>query len=97
MTEKQRRGLFASIKMTHLCAIDRLRQAYLHKEVTLINTWPRKSRGRAALIEAIIIRDGIPLFLCMVLRSGSGTEFLNSEGWTRQYRPWDQFVVLADE
>jgi hypothetical protein len=90
MTEKQRSDVFeATVRL--------LEQAYLHKEVTLINTWPRKSRGRAALIEAIMIQDGVPLFLCMVLRSGSETEFLNSEGWTRQYRPWGEFVLNEPE
>lgn len=91
MNERQRESLFASIKTTHLFAIDRLQQAYLHKEVTLINTC-KKSRGRAALIKGIIIQDGVPLFLCMVLRSGSDIP-LNGAPWTRSYREWEEFVI----
>lgn len=91
MNEEQRASLFASIKTAHIRAIDRLQRSYLHKEVTLINTC-KKSRGRAALIKGIIIQDGVPLFLCMVLRSGSDIP-LNGAPWTRQYRPWGQFVI----
>jgi len=71
---------FDAIKQDHDRMIELLKKTYLHKEVTLINTYPKKSRGRAAYIEGIIIDRGEPLFLCMVLHSGSETEFLNSEG-----------------
>jgi hypothetical protein len=97
LAEGNRVSLFTAIKDYHDQYLAILKDNYLHREVTLLDVWPKSARGRAALIEGIIIQDGVPLFLCMVLRSGSETQFLNSEGWTRSYRPWDDFVVMPDD
>jgi hypothetical protein len=97
LTEAQRVAEFAGFKGDHDAMIDMLRRNYLNLEVTLINTWPKISRGRAAKITGVMISDGEPLFLCMVLRSGSETEYLNGPSWSRSYRPWDEFVINAGE
>lgn len=83
-------------KRRHDMLIDELKSHYMGKEVTLINTHPEISRGRAAKIDGIIITDGRPYFLCMVLRSGSETEFLNGPGWSRSYRPIDDFILMFE-
>jgi hypothetical protein len=96
MTEEQRAYLFHSIRSRHNLWIEQLNRAYLHKKVRLITAWPRQAHSRIARINGIIIQDGAPLFLCMVLRHNSD-DVLNSESWTRQYRPWGEFVLNEPE
>jgi hypothetical protein len=95
--ELETQQLARHIQDTTQSWLDQLRDVYLHKEVTLLNTNPRQSQGRAAHITDIMISNGVPLFLCMVLRSGSETEYLNSETWTRAYRPASNFLLMEDE
>lgn len=100
MNEARRQELFEQLRTVCESARDELRAAFMGKEVTLIGTWPKVSRGRAALIDGVIFDHvtGEPLFLCMVLRSGAKEgerDFLNSAGWTRSYRPWKEFLVMG--
>lgn len=88
---------FDAFKAQHDAFLKTLKDEYMHREVTLIDIWPRIARGRAARIEGIILDHGEPLFLCMVLRSGSETEFLNGPGWSRSYRLWSEFVFNDEE
>jgi len=100
MTNNDREALFAKMKACHDDVVARLREDYMGKEVTLTVQWPKEARGRAALIDGIIVDDGIPLFLCAVTRSGTEPEerdFLNSANWTRSYRPWSDFIVLDEQ
>lgn len=100
MTNNDREALFAKMKACHDDVVARLREEYMGKEVTLVLGWPKDAKGRAALIDGIIIDDGVPLFLCMVTRSGTeptDRDFLNSHSWTRSYRPWEQFIVLDEQ
>lgn len=102
MDEARRQELFEEVRSVCESAREELKAAFMGKEVTLIGTWPKSSRGRAALIDGIIFDHvtGEPLFLCMVLRSGAKEgerDFLNSAGWTRSYRPWSQFLVMEDQ
>lgn len=88
---------FDAFKAQHDAFLKTLKDEYMHREVTLIDVWPRIARGRAARIEGIIIDRGEPLFLCMVLRSGSEMEFLNGPVWSRCYRSWSEFVFSDGE
>jgi hypothetical protein len=99
MYETRRKLLFEQLEDLHASTREQLTEAFMGKEVTLIGTWPKVSRGRAALIDGIIFDHvtGEPLFLCMVLRSGAKEgerDFLNSATWTRSYRPWKEFLVM---
>lgn len=85
---------FECVKHDHDKKLRYLKDEFLRKEVMLVDTHPSVSRGRAAIITDVQFIDGVPYFLCMVLRSGSETEFLNSESWTRQYRPYREFIVI---
>lgn len=101
MNEARRQELFEQLRTVCEGAREELKAAFMGKEVTLIGTIPKVSRGRAALIDGIIFDHvtGEPLFLCMVLRSGwkSGKpDFLNTSGWTRSYRRWGEFVITEE-
>lgn len=72
--------------------IEMARRTYLGAEVQVMSG---RYRGRAGIIDGVIVdRDGEMKFLVMVLRAGS-TEFLNSDGESRTYRPLGDFIVLA--
>jgi hypothetical protein len=99
MNEARRQELFDQLRTVCESAREELKKAFMGKEVTLIGTIPAISRGRAALIDGVILDHvtGEPLFLCMVLRSGAKEgerDFLNSAGWTRSYRRWSEFLVM---
>lgn len=90
-------SLVEMIKKTHDMNVAHFKRLFLGKEVTLLGTFPRISRGRSAVIDNVAIINGEVMFLCMVIRSGTEPEdrdFLNSAAWTRSYWKLDQFVVL---
>lgn len=101
MNEARRQELFEKLRTVCVDVREELKEAFMGKEVTLTGTIPKVSRGRAAVIDGIIFDHitGEPLFLCMVLRSGwkrGEPDFLNTSGWTRSYRRWDEFVIAEE-
>lgn len=85
------------IKATHDAQVAHFKRLFMGKEVTLLNTFPKVSRGRSAVIDGVAIIDGVVVFLCMVTRSGTDPadrDFINGPAWTRSYLPLTEFVVL---
>lgn len=74
-----------------------MREKYKGRIVTLDHvTYPAKAKGRKAVIHGVIYDspEGL-LFLCMVLSEKDGS-MLNSDTWTRQYRPASDFELSKE-
>lgn len=98
MNDSRRQNLFDVLRGVHDYVIDTLRDEYIGQEVALLGC-ERRARGRRAIIAGVICQDGVPLFLCMVTVAGTDPkdrQFLNGPTWSRQYRPWSDFVVLSE-
>jgi hypothetical protein len=76
-----------------------LYRRFKNKVVILTNP-TLKGFERVAVIEEIVIRNGNPYFLCMVVLYGTDPSkklYLNTPSWSREYRPIREFRVMTDE
>lgn len=74
------------------------RRLVVGKDVRLTGSaWPARYRGRLGRITDVVVNETAGmLFLVMVYRIGT-REFLNSNGWTRSYRPLSDFYFWTEE
>ena len=89
--------LFLEMEQKYHEHITMLNEQYMGKVVELNNVYPAKARGRTAVIDHVIIKNGKPLFCCKVTRHNTDPSdriFLNTPSWSRSYRPKEHFTVV---
>lgn len=98
-TEADTVKLFKKIKQDHDNHLAVIRARYQNRAVVLNDdVHPPAAQGRIAVINGVTIDKGVPMFCCMVIKSGTLPEerdFLSTQGWTRSYWSAESFSILG--
>lgn len=70
------------------------REKYVGKMVRIVRGWRVGEKGAKAIIDGVIFYNGEVWFLCMATNRRG--EKINGDAWTREYRPVEDFELLAE-
>ena len=85
------------IEQTISAAARRAETILIGRRARLIVARNSKHLGREGQISNVMISGDFRLIACFYVYKTGTTEFLNSECWTRQYRPLSHLELLPEE